>query len=295
MSAGNLQVAVVQMRSSDDPWENLLKVNDFVQEAQTRGASLVCFPENVFYRGPKKQESGWGRFEAHLSLTADGRIDPRTEFADQLKRFVEDWNIWVSLGSVMEEVAGSELPFNSHWMISPRGESVVSYKKVHLFDFKAPNGIVYRESAECAPGDRPVVVDIEGFRVGLSICFDLRFPELYREMALQEKAEVLLIPAAFTKTTGEAHWHALLKARAIENLAYVVAAGQSGAHFNAQGQSLECFGNSSVYSPWGECILSEALEGESIALVELRKETIEGCRGRLPALENARFFRKGRV
>lgn len=287
--AADFSVGLVQMRSSTDPWENLLKVNAFVEEARESGAQLVCFPENVFYRGPKKNNEN-SREETYLSLDDRNRLREISDFSAELGVFLRNWQTWVSLGSVFECEPGNDRPFNSHWVISPEGE-VFPYRKIHLFDFNAPGGVAYRESEECRPGEELRTVDVHGFRLGLSICFDLRFAELYRDLVLKERAEVLLVPAAFTRSTGLAHWHALLRARAIENQCFVVASGQSGIHFNATGQELACFGNSVAYGPWGDQLACLPDDGEGLTVIKLRKSEIADVRARLPAIENARYFR----
>ena len=285
-----MKMSVVQMRSSSDGYENLLLVDDFVREAAEQGSELVCFPENVFYRGPKTKP-GFSREDAHLMLGNDQKIARTTDFARELKRRLEDWPISVSLGSVLELASpeGQGLPTNSHWFCSPQ-KAIVSYAKIHLFDF-AGTVESYHESRDVKAGSRPITAQLGGLCFGLSICFDLRFAELYRQMTLEMGAQVLLVPSAFTKETGRAHWHTLLRARAIENLSYVVAPAQWGAHKNAKGNSLECYGHSVAYDPWGNLICEAPGTGDFLKTFEIDVAKLQDYRARLPVLSCAKFFR----
>lgn len=284
-----MKVAIVQMCSGRDPFENLLLVNDFVLEATERGAELVCFPENVFYRGPKACEV-FDRSDICLDFSERGELLKTHEFSQALSEMMAGWSVAVSLGSLLEKHGAGSHPYNSHLLAHPLGASTTVYRKQHLFAFKGRQAH-YDESKDISPGDFVRTVDVGDVRVGLSICFDLRFPELFREMVLGQGAQVLLVPAAFARETGEAHWHTLLRARAIENQSFVVASGQSGNHTDSRGQLCECYGNSLIYGPWGELVAELPGDEEGLLVADLDVEALLELRERLPALAGARYWR----
>lgn len=280
-----LKVAVVQMRSGFDPWENLLLVDGFVKQATEEGCQMVCFPENSLYRGPKNAPPAV-REESLLALDRVGRLEITNAFSDAVKPVLDSWKITVCLGSVFEK-SNSGLPFNSHWVVQP-GRGIQAYQKMHLFDYQGTDA--YHESSDCARGLEPMIVEVDGWRVGLSICFDLRFPELYRFLSVERGAEVLLVPSSFTYETGKRHWHALLKARAIENLAYVLAPAQWGTHNDSRGQHLRCFGHACAYEPWGDLLCEAPEEGDVMKVVELDKTKVEKARRSMPSLSTAQMI-----
>jgi predicted amidohydrolase len=281
-----LRVGVAQLRSSDDPWENLFLVDAFVREATERGCGLVCFPENVFYRGPKRGAGG-ERLAPAISLDASGRIKADGEFARALAEQAADWSIAVSLGSVLERSGDPLRPYNSHCLLLPGG-GVERYRKIHLFSFQGAN-VSYDEGADVSAGEQPVVAQLADWRLGLSVCFDLRFPELYRELTLRHASDIILVPAAFTRETGSAHWHVLLRARAVENLSFVVAAGQWGEHRDSRCALHECYGHSLVIDPWGQILAEGPEEGDALLVTDLEEESLRTARSRLPALAMARL------
>jgi predicted amidohydrolase len=278
------RVAIVQFCSSEDAWANLAQVNAFVQEATDSGADLVCFPENILYRGRRS------KFDQDfiLSLDESGQMSDRSDFSRSLKEFAETWKISVSLGSVLESSGNSSKPFNSHWIIRPNAP-VISYHKIHLFHFSSGE-IHYRESEVISGGSDIVTADLGELKLGLSICFDLRFPELYRKLVLEKKANVLLVPSAFTRETGEAHWHALLQARAIENQSYVIAAAQWGWHLNEAGQKLYCYGHSLAYDPWGKLIAESTKDRDDLVIIDISGQELERRRLQLPSLASTFFI-----
>jgi nitrilase len=282
-----MKVALVQMCSGADPMENLLTVDAFVQEAMEREADLVCFPENVFYRGPKISDT-FDRKDICLSFARDGRLKTENEFSRALAEIMEGWKTAVSLGSTLECRGGEEHPYNAHVLRDKHGKITV-YRKQHLFAFKGRHAH-YEEARDISPGDTVECAEIIGVKTGLSICFDLRFPELFREMVLGRGAQVLLIPAAFAQETGEAHWHTLLRARAIESQAFVVASGQFGFHQDSRGQNCQCYGNSLIYGPWGETVAELPGSEEGLLVAELDLKAQEELRERLPALKGARYW-----
>jgi predicted amidohydrolase len=283
-----LRVALVQMCSGDNPFENLALVNDFVQEACEQGADLVCFPENVFYRGPKKRE-GFDRTELFLSLSDNHRLELNSDFSKALYELMQNWPIAVSLGSVLELSEDPQMPYNSHFFVYPKGEKILSYRKIHLFEFHG-NEAFYNESRDIRPGSQTLGVEWKGVNIGLSICFDLRFPELFRELALRRASQVFLIPAAFASETGRAHWHTLLRARAIENQVYVLASAQWGPHLDSKMQSCSCYGHALAYSPWGDSLAEAPERGDFLLCVDLDLQAQKGLRERLPALKSAKLL-----
>ncbi len=268
------------MRSTEDPWQNLALIQAYTEEAAQKGAQIICFPENAFYRGPKSKMP----IDTILSLSGN-RIIESQDFSKAIAEWTRDLKIAVCLGSVPEKSQDPRRPFNSHWFIQPGG-SVSSYHKMHLFDF-AGSQATYRESDEMTRGSDLVSVPFGDFKVGLSICFDLRFPELFRHLTLNHRTNLLLVPAAFTRETGRAHWHTLLRARAVENLSYVCGIGQWGGHLNEKGQELFCYGHSLIYSPWGDLVAEAGEEGDALLIVDLDVKQVKSTRERLPALDCA--------
>jgi predicted amidohydrolase len=191
--------------------------------------------------------------------------------------------VWVVGGGTPERVPGdARRTYNTALVIDPRGELAARYRKIHLFDVDIPGGAVLRESDSTARGSEPVVVEIAGAPVGVSICYDVRFPELYRRLVKNMGAEVLLVPAAFTAHTGGAHWHLLLRARAIEDQAWVVAPAQWGRHSDKR----ESYGHTLIADPWG-AVVGERAEGDGVVVVALDGETVARRRAQMPCLDHA--------
>jgi predicted amidohydrolase len=201
------------------------------------------------------------------------------QFADLAKELA----VWLHIGSMVVKASAEKLA-NRSFLISPAGEVTARYDKIHMFDVDLPNGEVYRESANYEPGTRAVVAPLPWGGLGLSICYDLRFPYLYRALA-QAGASFLAVPAAFTRLTGEAHWVALLRARAIEAQCYVLAAAQGGLHEHGR----ETFGHSLVVSPWGH-VLAEGGVHPSVIFADIELSTIGDVRSRVPSLRHDREF-----
>jgi len=272
----NCRVGVVQMCSSTDPWENVFTVDAFVREAESKKVQAVFFPENVLFRGPTSR-----RGEAILGSPAARAV------AETIGEMSASWSIDVYLGSVLEDSGGSERPYNSTLLLG-QSRFDYCYRKIHLFDY---NGEVetYRESDKVRSGSEVAVRTLGAGSLGLSICFDLRFPELYRKLVLSRGCEILAIPAAFTKETGVAHWHTLLRARAIENLSFVIAAAQWGWHLDSSGSSRCCYGHSIVYSPWGDVLVEAAESGDALLVCDLDLENQQKLRRKLPSLTLAKL------
>jgi predicted amidohydrolase len=232
----------------------------------------VLLPENFAYMGP---EPGRREVADELDVT-DGPV------VSALRDLGRRHGAWIIAGGMPERADDPDRPYNTCAVFGPDGALCGRYRKIHLFDVDLHDGADYRESTVCTPGTEAVVLELAGLRVGLSVCYDLRFPELYRRLAALG-AEVLVVPAAFTLATGKDHWHVLLRARAIENQAYVLAAGQWGQHGNRL-----TYGKSCIIDPWGE-VIAQASEGPGVAVADIDLGVLASVRARLPALRHRRL------
>ncbi|MGO9828672.1 MAG: carbon-nitrogen hydrolase family protein [Myxococcaceae bacterium] len=264
------RVAAVQMASSADKAQNLATAERLVREAAQAGAALVGLPENVAWMGQ----------EAQRSEAAEPLEGPTLARFSSLARHC---GIHLLAGSVLESGAPGGRLYNTSVLFAPTGERLAVYRKMHLFDVEVGDGQTYRESAAVAPGLDVVSVETPLGCVGLSVCYDLRFPELYRALSKQG-AVLLTVPSAFTLMTGKDHWEVLLRARAIENQAYVLAPAQGGRH---PGDRLT-YGHALVVDPWGT-VVACASEGEGWAMATLDTGLVERVRTRLPALKHRRL------
>jgi predicted amidohydrolase len=270
-----LHIAAVQLNGDDDPARNLAQALDEVASAAAAGASVVCLPENVVYMGDTRRRAG----------LAESLEDPLTgPLASALVEAARARGVWLLVGGFPERSPERERPFNTAFVVDPSGTLRARYRKLHLFDVDLPDGRAIRESGYTAPGDEPALVDVAGWGVGLSICYDVRFPELYRRYAAGG-ARVLFVPSAFTVPTGEAHWHLLLRARAVENQCYVVAPAQWGVH-GTTGRS--SYGHTLIVDPWGT-VLAERTSGVGWVSAALNPVTQDELRGRLPVLTHRRL------
>jgi predicted amidohydrolase len=273
MTSWQLRVGAVQVRSTDDVGANLATCATLVGEAAQGGAKLVVLPECFAFLGSREGD----KLAVAEPLPAGGKI------LAALRELATRHGVWIVGGGMPESVPGDpKRTYNTAAVIDPRGELIAAYRKIHLFDVDIPGGATLRESDATAPGDELVVVEIEGAAVGLSICYDVRFPELYRRLVVDSGAEVLLVPAAFTAHTGAAHWHLLLRARAVEDQAWVVAAAQWGKH----NEKRESFGHSLVVDPWGT-VAAEKAEGDGVVFADLDGATIAKRRTQMPCLDHA--------
>ena len=239
----SFKVACIQINSSDDFNQNLAKASDLIDEAASKRANLILTPENVSLM----TESGTCYLKnAYLMEEHPALL--------QFKKKAKQNNIWLLIGSIAIKKNDSSKLFNRSILIDNQGEVVTFYDKIHMFDVTLPNGKEYQESKRFDPGNSAVVVDTPWGKIGLTICYDLRFPNLYRHLAHQG-AIFLSVPSAFTYVTGKAHWKTLLQARAIENTCFVFAPAQCGHHPNNR----QTFGHSMIIDPWGT-ILAEASE-----------------------------------
>ncbi len=278
MAETSLRVAVVQMLSGDDAWANLLVIDSFVKEATEAGVQAIFFPENVLYRGP------WsGARSAFLSTNFS---DPLSEAIIEISR---GWEMDVYLGAVLEATHSKmERPYNSTLRLG-FGRNDFVYRKIHLFDYEGAEGR-YNESERVSAGEEITCSHSGPAVIGHSICFDLRFPELYRRLVFKGDANTLLVPAAFTSETGRVHWHTMLKSRAIENLSFVLAPAQWGVHLDSSGSKRACFGHSMIISPWGEILCEADSRGDALLIADLDYSMLENMRRCLPSLKAARLF-----
>lgn len=262
-----MKVAVIQLNTNNNKQDNLNKVKSFIKKAALDGADLVSLPEFFNFMGEETPERDF------IESIPEG------ESTEILSNLAKEYGIYIHSGS-MRELYTNEKSYNTTLVIDPKGDIIGKYRKIHLFDSEIEGLPVYKESDIIQSGSEPALVDLPIGKAGLSICYDLRFPEMYRNYALKG-AKVLFVPSAFTSYTGMLHWEVLLRARAIENQCYVIAGNQFGSH--APGKSR--FGNSMIIDPWGT-VIARASEGEGMIMAELRAELIEQVRNSIPCLNH---------
>lgn len=262
-----MQIAAVQMNSGDDKAANIAAAMAGIEQAAAFGARLVTLPEVWTYLGPDEGN-------AAAAETIPGPL------TDQLGAKARDLGIYLHAGSIHERVDGEDRLHNTTVVFDPNGEIVATYRKIHMFDVDLEEDSSYRESATIAPGDEIVTVDIDGVTVGLTICYDLRFPELYRLLTLKD-ADMILAPAAFTLATGRDHWEPLLRARAIENQVFMVAPAQVGKHPPGQW----CYGRSMIVDPWG-IVVAQASDAVTVISAQIDLEQLERVRRQVPSVAN---------
>ena len=273
-----LSAALVQLGASDDPAANLPETERLVREAAARGAALVLTPEvtNCVSASRTRQREV-------LREEAD---DPTLA---RLREVAADCGVWLLIGSLALRSGDPDGRFvNRSFLIGPDGGIAARYDKIHMFDVEIGDGESYRESAGYRPGTRAVLADTPLGGIGLTICYDMRFPALYRRLA-QAGAEILTVPSAFTVPTGRAHWEPLLRARAIETGCFVLAPAQWGRHDVSEGRPRETWGHSLAIDPWGK-VLADAGEGTGVTLVDLDPGAVDAARRRVPSLHNDRPF-----
>lgn len=268
-----LRVAAVQLCSTADLAANLSKCRELSERAAADGARVVILPECFPFLGQGERDK--------LALAED--LDRGGPIVGMLRELAAKHGLWMIGGGMPEVVPGDPTrAFNTAVVVDPAGAIAARYRKIHLFDVDIPGGAVLKESAATCAGDRRVTVEIDGAKVGLSICYDVRFPELYRALVKNDGAEVLLVPAAFTAHTGAAHWHLLLRARAVEDQAYVIAAAQWGKH-NAKRES---YGHTLAIDPWGT-VIGEQAEGDGVVIATLDGAVVAKRRTQMPCLSHA--------
>ncbi|NKN37094.1 carbon-nitrogen hydrolase family protein [Agrobacterium sp. a22-2] len=268
-----IKVAAIQMCSGVDPEKNVAAMARLVREAAGRGAVYVQTPEMT--GAIQKDRNGL------MAILRDEQNDIVVKAASVLAR---ELKIHLHVGSTAIALDDGKIA-NRGFLFGPAGEKICSYDKIHMFDVDLDNGESWRESSVYRPGADARVVDLPFAKLGFAICYDVRFPALFRAEAVAG-AQILTVPAAFTRQTGEAHWEILLRARAIENGAFLVAAAQAGKHEDGR----ETFGHSMIIDPWGRVLASAGGTGEAVVMAELDLSAVKAARDKVPNLKNARDF-----
>jgi predicted amidohydrolase len=268
-----MKIAAIQMRSGLDPEANLAALEPMLAEAAASGARYVLTPEvtMIFPENREQLASVAAPFEGHPQLARVGELARRH-------------GIFIQIGSLAIPLPDGRFA-NRSVLFGPDGQQVTTYDKIHLFDADIAGLNAYRESATYAGGERAVTADLGEFTLGMSICYDMRFPKLYNALA-NAGANLIAVPAAFTVPTGQAHWHVLLRARAIETGSYVIAAAQGGTHANGRAT----YGHSLVIDPWGRVIAELDHDEPGVLVAEISADHVVDARERIPALANARNF-----
>ena len=259
------------MISGSDKEKNLVQAKKLIIIAIKKKAKFIVLPEVFNYRGKLSE----------AMKVAEHVPGYSTNFISQLAK---KYKVWILIGSLLEVVGtGRDLPFNTSVLINPRGKIISKYRKIHLFDIKL-KGKEILESSRNQAGKIPKLAKVENIKIGLSICYDLRFPELYRYYS-KCGAEIICIPSSFTKPTGEAHWHTLIKARAIENFAYVIAPNQAGTGSGG----VKTYGHSLIVDPWGKVLAEGSADKKEVIFAEIALDYLNKIRKNLPALEHRRL------
>jgi predicted amidohydrolase len=264
--------ACVQLRSGREVAANIDAAVELIARAADEGAEFIATPENT------------SLMEAARALLFEKTRPESDDTAlAALRDIAREKKVWLLVGSLPIKVAAEKLA-NRSFLIAPEGHVAARYDKIHMFDVDLGNGESYRESRNFEPGAEAVTADLPWGRLGMTVCYDLRFPHLYRALA-HGGARFITVPSAFTRPTGEAHWHVLLRARAIETASFVIAPAQGGKHENGR----ETFGHSLIVAPWGEIIAEAGIE-PGIAMAEVDPAKVDEARGKVPSLEHDRRF-----
>jgi deaminated glutathione amidase len=272
MSAGTFKAAMIQMRSGLKPGTNIDDAVRMIGEAKSAGAEYVLTPEMTNILVAKREQL----FAAVVEEEADASLATLRELARKL-------GVYIHIGSLAIKISPDRAA-NRSFLVSPKGDIAARYDKIHMFDVDLTGGESYRESRNYRPGELAVLADLPWGRLGLTVCYDLRFPALYRALA-EAGATMLAIPSAFTKQTGEAHWHVLIRTRAIENGCFVFAAAQGGKHENGR----ETYGHSLIVDPWGRILAEGGIE-PGVVMAEIDPAEVANARARIPSLQHGRRF-----
>ena len=272
-----MKVAALQLCASDDPVANLAITLSMVQQAAEAGAKFIATPEvtNCVSSSRRRQNEVLALQENDQTLVA-------------MCTAAAQFGVWISVGSLALKLPDDDRFTNRSFMIDPSGQIVAQYDKIHMFDVTLSETEQYRESDGYRAGGNAVIADTAFGKIGMTICYDIRFPHLYRGLA-KSGASILLIPAAFAQPTGRAHWEVLLRARAIETGCFVIAAAQTGEHQTSQGRPRKTYGHSMIISPWGE-ILADAGEDQGIIYADLDLSLVESTRARVPSILSNQSF-----
>ena len=272
MNGGTFKAAMIQMRSGLQPGANIDAAVRYIGNAKSAGAEYVLTPEMTNILAANREQL----FAVAVDEEADASLATLREVARKL-------GIYVHIGSLAVRISPDRAA-NRSFLIDPKGDILARYDKIHMFDVDLAGGESYRESRNYRPGELAVLADLPWGRLGLTVCYDLRFPALYRALA-EAGATMLAIPSAFTKQTGEAHWHVLVRSRAIENGCFVFAAAQGGRHENGR----DTFGHSLIVDPWGR-ILAEGGTEPGVIMAEINPAEVANARARIPSLQHGRRF-----
>lgn len=273
-----MKTALLQITSGDDPAANLAMVSAMVGQAAAAGAGFILTPEvtNIVSSNRAQRDKVVQAQDVDITLAG-------------LRELAARLGIWLSIGSLLIKTDDPDgRVANRSFLIDPTGDIAAQYDKIHLFDVTVSPTETYRESAGVRPGNRAVIADTPFGKIGLTVCYDVRFPQLHRALA-HAGAQIILQPAAFSTVTGAAHWEPLLRARAIETGCYVLAAAQTGLHPSSTGETRRTYGHSMAVSPWGEVLL-DAGTPPGISYVELDLSAVAQARARIPALDHDRAF-----
>ncbi len=274
-----MRIGLVQLNSSDDPKVNIPSTCAFVRQAVDEGATFILTPEvtNCVSASRARQTE---------VLVPENEDPTLNALCSEARR----GSLWILIGSLaLADPTGDGRFINRSFLISPSGDIAARYDKLHMFDVAISETETYRESAGYRPGSRAVLADVEGVTVGMTICYDLRFPYLYRDLA-QAGAKILTIPSAFAPDTGAAHWEILLRARAIETGSFVLAPAQCGSHAATLGRHRQTHGHSLAVDPWGN-VLANGGEAPGITLVDLDLKAVDDARRRIPSLTHDKGYR----
>ena len=272
MNGGSFKAAMIQMRSGLQPGANIDAAVRYIGDAKSAGAEYVLTPEMTNILAANREQL----FAVAVEEEADPSLATLREVARKL-------GIYVHIGSLAIRISPDRAA-NRSFLIDPKGDILARYDKIHMFDVDLAGGESYRESRNYRPGELAVLADLPWGRLGLTVCYDLRFPALYRALA-EAGATMLAIPSAFTKQTGEAHWHVLIRSRAIENGCFVFAAAQGGSHENGR----DTFGHSLIVDPWGR-IIAEGGTEPGVIVAEINPAEVANARARIPSLQHGRRF-----
>ena len=263
--------AAIQMLASPDKAANLKEATTRLREAAARGAKVVALPEVFNWRGDKEEEK----------RNAEPISGPTASLMSESAR---ELGLYLLAGSILEEIPGSSKAYNTSLLFDPQGNAIARYRKIHLFDVQLKRGVSTMESETRQSGGDVVVAKTAICPMGLSICYDLRFPELYRAL-VDDGAQVIFVPSAFTALTGQAHWEPLLRARAIENQVYIIAPDQMGHN----PKSFATYGNSMILDPWGR-VLARAADDPGMIFAEIDLDYLTNVRKKLPSLSHRKAF-----
>ena len=270
----NLKVACIQTNSKSDPNINIREVSSLIRAARSNGAELITTPEVVGMLEPNREK-------------ALNKAQPENYHGvlREFRALSRDLAIWLLIGSISIKLSNGKLA-NRSFLINPDGQIIARYTKIHMFDVEVNDGSIYRESATYQPGTSACLARTPWGLLGLTVCYDIRFPALYRDLA-KAGAKIIFIPSAFTEVTGEAHWHILQRARAIENGCFIVSAAQTGMHE----QNRKTFGHSIIVDPWGN-ILADADKDVGFITADLDLNLVDEVRKKIPSLTHDREYSK---